>query len=271
MISEQPGDAFGASYGRADQVQISREEVGAAQFSGVFLPRLMSLLFTCSSKLKILDVGCGIGRSVEQLRQLGHDAYGIEPGDRLAHSPWSGEFVFGCYAHELKALHGFDAFDLIYSNGVVEHVGTIDGDAALAPDFKRYRQIFIADQLALLRAGGILLVAGPNRLFPFDLQHGPHSYGRLAEIKARFPKIGRLTIPWHRDNFLLSYSDLRAITSGLGQIIPVSIDDYYGFSALGGRPMLASLIRRYLRFTGRLPLCVRQYVEPSLVFVLRKH
>src|SRR6185437_15560489 len=95
-------------------------------------------------------------------------------------------------------------------SGVVEHVGTSDGNSSLVANFRDFRLNFIASQLDLLRDGGILMVCGPNRLFPFDFQHGDHYYGPLRFFD-RFPVARHMTLPWHPKNHLVSYKDLKGL------------------------------------------------------------
>ena len=89
------------------------------------------------------------------------------------------------------------------------------GSAGQVENYREYRKVFMESQLALLRAGGILLVSGPNRLFPFDFQHGDHYYHGILKIFDHLPLLKHATLPWHRDNHLVSCRDVQKIVAAL--------------------------------------------------------
>ena len=77
--------------------------------------------FSSKKKGKLLDVGCGNGDYLLEMKYLGHDVQGIEIDQHSANiarngglSVITGPFVEGLYQNE--------SFDAIYLNNVIEHV-----------------------------------------------------------------------------------------------------------------------------------------------------
>ena len=96
---------------------------------------------------KILEIGCGDGRSLLQLRALGYDAYGIETDENV-----------GKVRNELKlAIHigtiensGFEpkTFDYIIANQLIEHIVNLDS--------------FLEGCKELLKDEGTIIFSTPN-------------------------------------------------------------------------------------------------------------
>lgn len=270
--------------GASKSFQLSTESKFCEVFGGhhiaqVYLPKLFRDL-GIDHKAKILDVGCGIGIMVKALRELGYDAYGLEPGGRFnGIEPDIKQFIHNCYADEF-AQNISDTFDVIMSFGVIEHVGTIDGHACLSPDFPDYRLQFIEDQVKLLKPGGFLIVMGPNRMFPFDFQHGSHDYGFLSVVKSRlaFLKIiQKLTIPWHNKNYLASWDDLLSISKKLSSKLDIKFcyfcpkqDNLLGLSSIQSKQHLSSLFRFYIKLVDKLPKQLRKVLYTHTLFVLQR-
>lgn len=258
---------------RVSRDQIDRERIGSENLALRFIPRVLKRFFPdrSASSLRLLDVGCGIGAVVARLRSQGYDAWGIEPGGRF-HDRLEGarDYVLNVYAHQ--ALSELPRFDLVFSSGVIEHVGTTDGHGELSKDYLQYRVEFLESQLALLDSDGVLMVCGPNRLFPFDFQHGPHTYGGLSLLKRAVPAFKHLTIPWHPRNFLSSFDELQRILSERQAQVEFFTEtqiDYLGLSALGGRKALRAAFDAYIGTVSILPRRVRKYLEPSMIFICR--
>jgi len=132
----------------------------------------------------ILDVGCGVGRSVASLLEDGYDAYGVDlPGLTRF---WS---LLDCPRDRFLVVDpddfilpfDDDAFDLAFSFGVLEHVGTSDGHATRRPDYHAWRRRWLREIFRAVRPGGHLLMGGPNRSFPLDFSHGLDSRAGWVE------------------------------------------------------------------------------------------
>lgn len=157
---------------------------------------------------KICSVGCGIGYDVELFDKLGYDCYGFDPGNRV--KKW--QELDLSVTKKLKVGRAedipfdYESFDFMYALEVIEHVGCKDGYWELENDYLAMRISFLESCLRMLKNNGKLMISTSNRFFPIDFGHG-HHYSKLTNI---FAKLGiRLTIPWHKKNFVVSYSDMK--------------------------------------------------------------
>lgn len=188
---------------------------------------------------RVLDAGCGIGRTVTNLLASGYDAYGIdlpclaEYWSRAGNDP---KRFFCCDAARLPFPDGY--FDTVLSLGVIEHIGTIDGDCTLADDYQSARQFYADELLRVTRTGGRILIACPNKRFPIDPQHtaidrfSPDTPGfRLRNYL--FEKSGlNIHRTWGKYH-LLSYSEVRQLFIKRGnahEIEALPIKGYFGLS-----------------------------------------
>jgi SAM-dependent methyltransferase len=103
---------------RCDFEQIEREERPQAKRIAQYLRDLRWLPMQ-TVNTRILDVGCGPGLYVEELRAVGFDAYGVDNDERMPKQAW--------YRHvDLANLSGADLpsddFDIVLSLEVGEHL-----------------------------------------------------------------------------------------------------------------------------------------------------
>ena len=96
---------------------------------------------------RILDVGCGIGKINTSAIKDGYDAYGIDLPTVSRY--WSLRGIdpnrfFHCNATELPFKDNF--FDIVYSLGVIEHIGTFYGHYTLQKDYREIRQQYSNEQ-----------------------------------------------------------------------------------------------------------------------------
>jgi len=149
-----PGEASMVSYAHGadesytlnDELRF-RERMGASAMAERYISQIIRTYFPdrSPSSIRVLDVGTGQGMAVKTLRTLGYDAYGLEPGGRFSDVDEDVRpYVYRVFSHDLEKTHPeVEKFDLLFSNGVVEHVGTTDGNADLVVDYIEYRSLFI--------------------------------------------------------------------------------------------------------------------------------
>ncbi|MHB8160067.1 MAG: methyltransferase domain-containing protein [Thermoleophilia bacterium] len=188
---------------------------------------------------RVLDAGCGIGRTVTNLLANGYDAYGIDLPCLAEYWFSAGndpERFFCCDAARLPFPDGY--FDAVISLGVIEHIGTLDGDCTLADDYQAARRFYADELLRVTRPGGRILIACPNKRFPIDPQHktsdrfSPDTPGfRLRNFL--FERAGlNLHRTWGKYH-LLSYNEVEKlfIKPGGGLAMEaLPIKGYFGFT-----------------------------------------
>lgn len=210
---------------------------------------------------RILDVGCGVGTSVQTLLADGFDAYGVDlPGlttywDRLD-CPRDRFFVVAPTQHRLPFAD--EALDLIYTFGVLEHIGTLDGHSHRASDYHDERRHWLREIFRCIRPGGYVLLGGPNRNFPLDFSHGLDAAASRSErwLSARAGM--SIHRPWG-EYFLWGYRDVSRYLDGLPyRMEGLSIDGLLQYSRVPRlfRAFASSYVRRLpsrLRTTGFNP------------------
>ena len=214
----------------------------------------------------ILDAGCGVGSIARHLIADGKQAYGIDLP--LAHSTWQAEELardrfFSCDAARLPFRRGF--FDVVYSFGVIEHIGMEDDFATPRKDHWAHRTRFAEELLRVTRVGGSVLVACPNKHFAIDVQHGPVMPPFLA-IRERIFRKSRLHLhPIWGDNHLLSHGEMERlfVLAGARKVTPLALNGYFSYTATasGGLKVVAPFIKYYVEtLVPVLPRCLNPYV-----------
>jgi SAM-dependent methyltransferase len=261
-----PGDAGGFRDWWLDDEQkrarfmgqyVEREEAGERRLAREFLLPLTRQLAGQGPLRRVLSVGCGSGEDLELLRGAGLDTCGVDSGGRTLR--WgdkerSPDRYFMADALQLPFTDG--EFDLAYSLGVIEHVGTVGDSLELAADAGELRRRFAASVARVVRPGGWIFISCPNRTFLFDFAHGAGRFG------FRFHGPG---------DFLLSYGDVKRLFidhAGCQSIRPLSMKGYLDLAqaAAGGgmlMRMAAPLFGLYLHALPR-PL----YTSPLYPAVL---
>ena len=197
---------------------------------------------------RVLDAGCGVGTMIKELLVQDYDAYGFDLLENVPHwveqSLSADRFVITDPGH-LDLPFATGSFDAVFSFGVIEHVGTSDGNATRRSDYEAIRRQWLGELFRVLRVGGHLLLGGPNRNFPVDTAHGLD--GAATGLEHQISRHAGVTIhrPWGA-NFLWSYGDLRRYLNGLpGTIIPQSVEGLANFSRVPWP--FAGLARGYVR------------------------
>lgn len=168
---------------------------------------------------RVLSVGCGTGVDVELLHEAGFDSVGIDCGNRVQVWPrrTAPERLLMANGKHLPFQNA--SFDAVFCGCVFPHVGVVGDSATTAPDCEQQRARLAAEMGRVLRPGGRIVVASPNRWFPLDIFHGR---------KAGSYKV-RINLPTQR--FLLSLGDYDRLfrASGCGPAVALPVEGYWGF------------------------------------------
>ena len=147
------------------------------------------VLKSCGLKTgRILSVGCGNGMDVVELREHGFQAVGFDvypPATQAA--PW----VSVSRAHSMP--FAADSFDVTLCLEVIEHIP------------QKERSTVSQELLRVIRPGGFIIIATPNRYFPADEHatwlriHSPFRDETLStrELESLFGRKAR-TLTWSR-------------------------------------------------------------------------
>jgi len=167
----------------------------------------------------LLSIGCGIGREVDMLNQAGLNCIGIDNGNRA--KIWPARE----YGNHLIMANGMhlpfpqETFDYVFCGCVFPHVGVVGDSAQVKDNYFEERAKLASEMSRVLKPGGKIIMASPNRLFPFDLFHG-------REAGSYTPRFNR---PGERN--LLSYRDYKKIflsnSVTKSRLLPVT--GYWGF------------------------------------------
>jgi len=190
---------------------------------------------------RVLDNGCGLGLYLEHLGASAQAALGVEfDGERAQQAGARGLRVVQAAGEHLP--FGRDAFDLVLSHEVLEHVAD---DRRAAEEIAR-----------VLRPGGRAVVFVPNRGYPFET-HGIYWRGRYRF--GNIPLINYLPRRW-RDRLaphVRAYSrqDLERLFASL-PIRPVQRTIVFGaYDNLIARwPRLGAFLRSMLQALEGTPL-----------------
>lgn len=172
MLTAIPAEDYVACYANERQRQKAR-----ARTMDWTIPSLRSLEITPPAR--VVSVGCGNGIDVATLRDSGYEAYGI---DMHEVEPPAGSWCQMGSALDLP--FGDREFDAVISLEVIEHVG-LDYDGTGSAAYTRYA----AELQRVLRPGGVILIATPNRFFPVDEHGGGHYKSAFTHLFVTPPSL----------------------------------------------------------------------------------
>jgi SAM-dependent methyltransferase len=197
--------------------------------------RYLKPLFEREPFETVLEVGCGVGTVVNLFAEAGTDAYGIDLP--VLSSIWAGEgndprrFVCG---DATNLPFSDNHFDVVYSMGVIEHIGTAIGHCTLACGYEAKRAQFARELVRVTKPGGRIVVSCPNKSFPIDILHGPRDeVGPPYRLRSFLFDRTRLNIhkTWG-EYHLLSYKEIRELFckhAGASELECLPLRGYFGF------------------------------------------
>ena len=147
--------------------------------------------------LRVLDIGCGAGLLSEPMARLGAEVVGIDPAEEniaaaRLHSERAGLAIDYRVATAEALAEAGETFEVVLAMEVVEHVADLDA--------------FLAAAAAMLRPGGIMLLASINRT--------PKAFA-LAIVGAEY-LLRWLPRGTHRYDKLVRPEELERALAGLG-------------------------------------------------------
>jgi SAM-dependent methyltransferase len=250
-----------------DYVQ-DQEHTGLRVFQDYLLPLLAE-----EKPGTILDVGCGMGQGIRQLELQGSEAYGVDLPCYSSFWAQAGLDSNRFLCADAGSLPFSDSFfDVVYSLGVIEHIGTVVGDCTLRPDYWEHRRTYAKEILRVTKPGGRIIIACPNKTFPVDVQHGPtDALSPKMPIRSFISRKTGLTIHkiWGKHH-LLSYAETRRLFGSGKSFRALPLKGYLGFGKFqrGWLRPFASLAKWYVNY---LPQVLRPSpLNPYLLAEIRK-
>lgn len=219
---------------------------------------------------RVLSVGCGMGSDVLVLRDMGFDAWGVDPSRLHLESLPPGTREYFRIGTIEDSPFGKERFDFVYALDVIEHVGCVNFGTIVTPDTASQRVKFISACLDTLGPGGVLLLTTSNRLCPLDPGHW-HRYHWLGKRFANRRKPG-LSIPWSRNNFLVSLGDVRELVAQAGGREKFEVSSYPTalYPSLSERRDLVSMAITVCLKLLDLPPFIGSPLAPILIVKIRR-
>lgn len=228
-------------------------------------------LFYQQPFLTVLDVGCGMGVEVLELRKRYCEAYGVDLP--IVSRFWAQrdypQDAFFCADSEALPFPD-DYFDIVYSLGVIEHIGTISGHCSLRDDYQVLRRNYAKELLRVAKPKGRILISCPNKSFPMDFQHGalddqtPRNIINLTRQYVFNKTKVNIHKTWGKYH-LLSYGEIGNLFNRRVEALPIK--DFLGFSTISGK-LAKNLAKAYF---SHLPRFLRKTcINPYVVALMRK-
>lgn len=247
------------------------EECTGSHLVNHYLVPLLDDLFPGRPRgdIRVLSIGCGVGIDTVQLNEAGYDCRGIDAGNRT--KMWSQRGRPGRFAMAAVQRMPFreGQFDFAFMNCVLPHVGVVGDSQELTKDWQQQRQSAVDDTIRIVKPGGYILMANPNRLCPLDLFHRPDETTHIPRFHSP------------SERFLQSYTDHKSYFVDEGQcqsIKTLPFANFWGFHKhskssryIIGR-LLQSSIRAYFKLLSSKPLSFlrKTALNPWLVVLIRR-
>jgi SAM-dependent methyltransferase len=201
-----------------EELLLYEEQSNAYLTENYWLP-LFRRLWPGQDVIKVLSCGCGTGIDVDLLNENGLECIGIDCGNRtnVWHRRKRRECLFLANGKHLPFED--ESFDGAFCGCVFPHVGVV-GDSNQVRDNCYDERLALAREMSrVVKPGGKIVLASPNRLFPLDIFHGR----KAGSYKPR--------MNWPTSHFLLSLKDYRNlfIESGCIKAETLPVNKYWGF------------------------------------------
>lgn len=168
----------------------------------------------------VLSVGCGVGSDIDELCDAGFNCVGIDFGNRIRFWPRRRYRDRLIIANALNLPYQDGVFDCVFCGCVFPHVGVEEDTYRVSPSYLEQRMKLAAEILRVIKPGGRVFAAGPNRKCPLDLFHG-RNHG------CYMPRLNRPD-----DRFLLSLADYRFLfeRSGACGVTALPVTNFWTFN-----------------------------------------
>jgi SAM-dependent methyltransferase len=190
---------------------------------------------------RILDVGCGLGMYVKQLRQFSGDVHGVDiDAEKVATASRTLPNIQCAPAEALPFPD--ETFDVILLNEVIEHV---QSDVAT-----------VREAVRCLRPGGAIVIFAPNRLYLFET----HGFFIGKRFVFRLLPFINYTPDFIRNRFchhvrIYTRRGIKRLFDGLGVEFVATTHIYPGFDNVAARrPALGHALQAFTDLAERTPL-----------------
>ncbi len=190
---------------------------------------------------RILDVGCGLGMYVSQMRQFSSEVYGVDVDpEKVAEASLTLPNIFTAPAEALPFPNDF--FDVILLHEVIEHV--IDDRQTIREAYR------------CLRPGGRIVIYAPNRLYLFET----HGFYLGKRYIFRLLPFVNYTPDFIRNRFaphvrIYTRRGIRRLFAGLAVEFEAATHIFPGFdNVIERRPRLGRFIQATRDLLERTPL-----------------
>lgn len=269
-LIEDPADRFQDE--RDEERDLTEEHANTFSTLNYCLPLARRLLGNpaesseVADRPRILSNGCGVAVDVDLFNEYGFAAYGIDCGQRTW--SWSRRrYPDRLYVANAKALPFADTtFDLVTAGCLLPHVGVIGDTTAVVADYREQRNQVAREMVRVVKPGGYIVVASPNRPCPLDMWHLHHNPGGVV----------RLHSPGER--FLCSFDDYAELFvrgAGCRSIETLPLEPYFSFRQKARHPwqrFLVGPVQLYFRLlSSRAGAWLRPTaLNPWLVVLVRR-
>jgi len=207
----------------------------------------------------ILEIGGGSGVISNEISKLGNSVICTDINMEFAFDRYNhNRYFYYILADGRNLPFKFESFDIVVCNQVIEHIPRKD------------QITLIVESTRVLKKGGILYIATPNKIWPIE----PHTKLILLSYlpKCLADKYFYIATGISSfDIYLLTYAQLKRILfSQFGQvcdITPKIIKENEKFCINGEIPKILKVV---IALIPKSLLCLLAYIYPSWIFICKK-